>query len=465
MYLAVGTNGSTGASTTTVTYSLDGSSWNTVANDPFAGVSGGVGYGVCWDGHQWIVVGTNVNPSTLQPSTRTIAVSSGGTGGWTAVGNDPFTGGAAYSVAFNGDQYIVAGTNGGSLFYGGTAGTRTLASTAKGVPLYGATLPAPANSTVLSYNSNKSVGNLKAIADDPFGRGNAYGIAWNGQNWLAVGTSIPVGATGVSGTVSTAAVSSDGVNWTKSNPFGLGIGYNATWSGNNWVLSGTNAPPFSTDSPTVVSVYGQNGFNWVNGTNPLSSTPNTVQYCVGVKNNITGAPINKVNSFGTDAGVLQYGDGNGNFTGNPSIYVEGDGVNTRLQLVTPTIYPDNIVDSVGSTGAAGEVLTSTGSGLQWAAGGGGGGAPVGGGGGGSGWNYYVQSGMSQDSTIRIELSTPIAETDKVLAIIMSSATNRVKTAEPASPLSGFSTAINVVVETGLSGGEIIFWTNVPELTL
>jgi hypothetical protein len=357
-YIAVGSDDASGVtvSTYTVALSNDGVNWERSTTDPFAGVSGGVGFGVCWDGRQWVAVGANSNPSRPGQSTSTIAVSADGNT-WTNLSNDPFVGGSCYAVGYNGSQYVFAGTNGGSLFVNGaTAGSYTLAVTQAGSQL---------------YREDSFLG--APVTNDPFKSGNAYGVAWNGTKWLAVGTSVGPGVTGIT-SVNTAAVSKDGVNWLPTKPFNNGIGYGVAWNGNTWVLSGTDVPSGDlTTVPTVLNVFGNDGLNWNVSGPAVPPTAESVQYTVAVKNTLAGVVTPHTVSSGQD-GFVQYSDGNGNFVSAPGVYIDSNTLYGDL-LTSQAFTTTNFVDAHGSTGMEGEVLTVTGNVLTWN-------APTGGGGGG-----------------------------------------------------------------------------------
>jgi len=347
-YVAVGSNDFRAASVNeyTTTVSVDGKNWSRVPNDPFnipvpLVASTGVGNAICWDGHQWIAGGANTHPDFNSAySTITIATSPDGIT-WTSYADTPFVGGAVYAIGYNGSQYVFAGTNGGSLFYNSPPGTFTLQVTEVGTPLVG--------------QGNL---NLIPVANDPFGSGNAYGVAWNGQKWLAVGSSIGPGVTFVSDAY-TAATSSDGLNWTPSSPFGNGIGYGVAWSGNKWALSGTNVAPGATSPPTITNVYSEDGVIWNNGNTTVSYSPDSVQYCVAVKNTLAGVPIPRVVASGV-VGSVQLSDGNGNFVSFPAVsYTSYD---NRLNV--PTLHTNSIV-ARGRSGSEGQVLSTSGGNLIW----------------------------------------------------------------------------------------------------
>ena len=362
LFVAAGTDASTdgGASTRTISTSTDGLNWVAAIQDPFAGETGGVAYGVLWDGTQWIAVGTDTHPFRNLPSTKTILISQDGKtwdSPFTKGISDPFAsenGGVAYAVAYNGTRYVFAGTNGGSLFYGGTAGTYTLATT-----------------------EAHNLSDVQPLATpDPFGNGNAYGVEWNGQRWVATGNNIGPGVTENIAPV-TAAVSTDGLTWETSDPFNGGIGYGVMWSGNEWVLSGTNVSPNTLVPPDYTVVRGKDGVTWAHNsaTDPFgkiagSNEADNVAYTVAVRNRLAGALIPRTSASGA-VGQVQFSDGNGNFRGNAGLVyngtsrLQGDAGNfidfsSFGQLAVagagPVAYPTSgTLTVIGSTGGSGRM--------------------------------------------------------------------------------------------------------------
>ena len=361
LFVAAGTDASAegSASTRTISTSTDGLNWEAVIQDPFAGPTGGVAFGVIWDGTQWIAVGCDTHPSLNLPTTKTIRVSQDGKtwdNPFTKTGTDPFAseaGGVAYAVAYNGTRYVFAGTNGGSLFYGGTAGTYTLA-TAEAYDL----------ATILPLST-----------PDPFGNGNAYGVGWNGQQWVVAGNNLGPGSTARPAPAS-AAVSFDGLTWETSDPFNGGIGYGVMWSGNEWVLSGTNVSPSALSmSADYTIVKGSDGVTWTHNsaTDPFGKSfgnddAANVAYTVGVRNQLAGVVIPKTSASGS-FGEVQFSDGNGNFRGSTGLVYDGtsklQGGSGNLidfsytdQLVLegagPVAYPTSgTLTVIGCTGATG----------------------------------------------------------------------------------------------------------------
>ena len=351
IYIAVGSNTTdeNAASTRTVMYSYNGREWQAVGGtDPFASSQGGVCFATCWDGRKWIIVGSDVNPLNTNGyiSTKNIAISSTGKNSWTSITDELFQGGTIYSVATNDDYYLFAGTNGGSLYGNQSAGTLTL-----GI--------APVESLL---NADPPI---VPVINDPFKRGNAYGVAWSGTKWLVVGCSTPPNGGLSSDPVITAAESSDGYNWTTSRPFGNGIGYGVVWSGNEWVISGTDVAVGDDDVvPTKTIMYGQDGKVWKTGTSSVLPIAGSVEYCVGLKNDLTGCPVFRNASAGITINQVQYGDGYGGFKSDDTVFIEEIDGNAILR--SEYIRTTNIIDNNGVTGNDGQVLTKAEGVIIWA---------------------------------------------------------------------------------------------------
>jgi hypothetical protein len=344
MYVAVGSNDATGVTlnTNTVYSSTDRIHWTPAAVDPFASVNSGVAFTVCWTGRIWVIGGANVSPADTSGVLSTSNIYSSPDGvNWTKVDSNFFNGGTVYSIAYNGGRYVFAGTNGGSLFYTNTNGTATIATCTDAQFL---------NSSLEGITNT----------NDPFGSGNANGVAWNGEYWLAVGTNTPPVGQEPS-TIVNAAFSDDGLTWSVTSPFGNGIGYGVAWSGNDWVLSGTDVKASLFVPPAVTSVYGRDGINWKAGTNAVAPTAESVQYAVAVKNTLAGVPVPTVFAAGREGGELQLSDGNGNFVSDAGLYF------SESKLVVPTLNAGDISDFTGSTGYANHTLTKNAeNNLAWA---------------------------------------------------------------------------------------------------
>ena len=106
------------------------------------------------------------------------------------------------------------------------------------------------------------------------GAGAAYGIAWNGNTWVAVGQ--PSGP-------STAyiAYSTNGINWTgvSRTPF-TQIGLGVCWNGVRFVASGKGGNSLA---------YSADGINWFKGYNGFS-TQSTTQIFTNYGNSVCSNP-------------------------------------------------------------------------------------------------------------------------------------------------------------------------------
>lgn len=97
--------------------------------------------------------------------------------------------------------------------------------------------------------------NWISATDNPFTGGQSNGIAWNGSYWVAVGVN--------SGATVCIAKSSDGMTWTNStdNPFSGNGAYKIGWNGSYWVAIGANS------GSTVCIAISTDGMTWTASTN------------------------------------------------------------------------------------------------------------------------------------------------------------------------------------------------------
>jgi hypothetical protein len=168
--------------------------WFPVVTDPF---SGGEAYQIVFNGTYWVAVGYNIVDAQPTPTTTvTIARSIDGTS-WVPAPVDPFagTGGFGSSVAWNGTYWVAVGTN--------SSNSVTAAKSTDGL-------------------------NWTIATSDPFGvSGAGNSVAWNATNsyWLAVGV-FTAGAGGAAYSRST-----DGLTWTTFAvpSFGAGELYKIIW--------------------------------------------------------------------------------------------------------------------------------------------------------------------------------------------------------------------------------------------
>jgi hypothetical protein len=302
LWVAVGSNGD---STVTIATSSDGITW-TAATSPF---NGGVGQGIAWNGSLWVAVGTDYSSD----STVTIATSSDGIT-WTATTN-LFEAGQGNGIAWNGSLWVAVGANSGSTvtiltspdattwtaranpFEGNsvsgiawngslwvalgnnTDNTVNIATSPDGItwtartdmfdfggtcvasrrPLYPPPTPQFTEAFCVAGGNGPNTiaysydGLTWNASTSPFD-GTAYGIAWNGSLWLAVGSD--------GNSTLTIVSSPDGITWTaRTNPFDGGVGQGIAWNGSLWVAVGY--------SPTVSIATSSDGIIWDYTSNPF----------------------------------------------------------------------------------------------------------------------------------------------------------------------------------------------------
>jgi hypothetical protein len=210
-----------GSGTNVVGYSSDGMNWTASGTQPFDSY----GSGIAWNGSYWVAVGYSGNTGV------NIAVSTDGST-WTPSTNNPFAGGFTAAVVWGQNKWVAVGASSGS--------TVTLATSPDGmhwtpsntfgegqgasVAWNGSYFLAGGNNSDYSQSMFKSYDGVTWVhtTNSPIDGGIAYGIAWNGGSWVAVGNV---------GTM--IAVSSDGMNWTAATnnlfsgggAYGVSAGY------------------------------------------------------------------------------------------------------------------------------------------------------------------------------------------------------------------------------------------------
>jgi hypothetical protein len=259
-----------------IAYSYDGINWiglgvgslsSPIPTKPFE-----IGNGVAWNGSMWVAVG----------DLYYIAYSYDGIN-WTGIFPAPFSTNA-YGISWAGSRWVAVGNGTNCIAYssngitwsGLTLGASRFTTQGYGVA-WNATLPnvdiqhpmiacGEGTNHTLAYSPDgiKWTGLGKTIFGDipPFVTGKAYGTAWNGNIWVAVGQG-----------TSTLAYSYDGVSWKGLNsvssppsPFAQ-AGYGVAWNGTVFVAVGTG---------TNSIAYSYDGINWTG----VLSTPFTVGYGV-----------------------------------------------------------------------------------------------------------------------------------------------------------------------------------------
>jgi hypothetical protein len=255
-FVAVGTNSD---NTVSIATSTDGLTWKPSFNNPF---SGGAAQGIAWNGSYWVAVGSSVigGPS--------IATSPDGMT-WTDASNNPFSNGIARGIAYSPSQnkWVVVGNGPGGICIATSTDGMTWLNASNnpfsGGEGYGIAYSSLQNKWVAVGRNSGAIVCIATSPDgmtwtdasnNPFSGGYGNGIAYSPSqnNWVAVGN----------GSVNI-ATSPDGMTWTDSsnNPFSGGLGYGIAWSGSLWVAVGRNS------DQTVCIASSPDGMTWTNASN------------------------------------------------------------------------------------------------------------------------------------------------------------------------------------------------------
>lgn len=253
-----------GEGTTALATSPDGVNW-TSRTTPFT-----VGYGVAWNGTLWVAVGSG---------THTIAYSYNGIT-WTGAGTTLAIEGRG--VAWNGSLWVAVGSGTGP-------GSHTIATSLDGITWTGRGVAAFRFSALgvtwtgarwiavgtiamldiaIAYSTD-GISWTKAAGGTLFNTARA--VAWNGQ--LAVAVGLP----GAAGTYPI-ATSPDGVTWTARVAWTLNASsaYGIAWNGTNWV-AGADSAQFAGAGANHTIATSPDGITWTGrGTSTFSTT------CYGV---------------------------------------------------------------------------------------------------------------------------------------------------------------------------------------
>ena len=208
-----------GGNSNSLLWSTDGNIWSgsTNGSSMFTTRVSGIAYG----GGKWVAVGISSGAAKIAYSTD------GKT--WSGATNSSIFGSAPIGVAYSGSRWVATAQAGG-----GVNPKTTIAYSDDGI-----TWTATANSTSIFTTT-------------------AYGVAWGGGKFVAVG----------SGT-NTIAYSTDGITWsgtTNGNSVISSLGYSVAYNGSQWVVAGQG---------TNTLAYSSNGTTWsgsTNGNSVISST-------------------------------------------------------------------------------------------------------------------------------------------------------------------------------------------------
>jgi hypothetical protein len=246
--------------------SSDGSNWTPSFTQPF--ISGNA-YGIAWNGSYWVAVGDNNSNATSFTSTDGSI--------WTASLTNPYTTvdgfERMYGIAWNGSYWLEVGiTTDGSVSIATSPDGSTWTASSnpfpsilddKGgiVPGFGRAVSWNGSYWIVvgSSGDNSVTAAISSNGSDwstanPFAEGTGYAIAWNGSNWCAVGT----------GSSASAGISSDGFGWSSSDPFAGGTGYGIIWNGSLWIAVGRSS------DASISIVYSPDGLTWSSSSNIFS---------------------------------------------------------------------------------------------------------------------------------------------------------------------------------------------------
>jgi hypothetical protein len=267
-----------GLSSITIASSPDGTTWTDRSSGIFSGIANAAGYGVSWNGEQFVAVGYG--------ATNTIATSPDGIT-WTGRGRTVFTG-AGYGVTYGAGLWVAVG-NGGNFIASSPDGITWTGRGAGVFTNFGLGVAFGGNLFVAVGEGTNTIA-TSADGITWTGRGatiftQGRGVAWNGYMWVAVG-----------GGTNTIAYSYDGINWT-----GLGTtifstkAFRIAWNGRLWVAVGNGTNEIAT-SPDGINWTGRavgtiftgagsaiawNGTKFVaggSGTNTLADSPNGINW-------------------------------------------------------------------------------------------------------------------------------------------------------------------------------------------
>jgi len=218
----------TGAGTNSLAYSYDGINWTGIGTSIFT-----EGFGIAWGQGRFVATGSGSNWA---------ATSINGIN-WTASGSTIFT--TPYKLAIGNGLWIATGINNGA--------------------------------SSLAYSSNGLT--WSPVSPNPFSI-SAYDVAWNGSQWLAIGTDV----------TNNVAYSSNGLTWTAINVPNISV-KGLVSAGSYWYLTG------ATVSDSVI-FRSSNGITW----STVSSTFFGPAYTIVAK---------QLYPYGTKGSTLTIACGNG----------------------------------------------------------------------------------------------------------------------------------------------------------
>lgn len=240
-------------------YSSNGTHWALVDTSSASEVfSNGNAVGVAWNGTTWLATGWGSN---------TLAYSSDGFN-WTSVsGSGPLLGGQAIRAAWNGTLWAATGSGAGFAYSYDSSNwfpvSSSPTSNARGIAWNGSYFVATGGGPSTICTSSDGItwtgvdvsSNVFAAGDGSLPNG-GWGVAWNGAMWVAVGQGIVDISEEITGAKS--VYSYDGSTWLEGDlttVAGEGVAFGVAWNGNVWIAAGADASAHSI-------AYSSNGINW-----------------------------------------------------------------------------------------------------------------------------------------------------------------------------------------------------------
>jgi hypothetical protein len=252
----------------TIFYSNNGVDWNPAANNVFTGVSG-TGYAIAWNGSRWVAGGVD----GAGAGATHLAYSDNNGINWTAVTSPSLT--TVHSAIWTNQKWLAVGSGGGKWIIdsddNGTTWTDINPSTnisltnCYEITWNGSIFVAVGDGSgnTIIYSDPHSYTTWHTTTN-PFST-QCNSVAWNGRMWVAVG--IGSSAIAYSNTDGSGNIILDGSGnmiWTNASST-LTDGYGVAWNGQIWVAGGVGGP---------FIVYSYDGITWINGIifNPNSIT-------------------------------------------------------------------------------------------------------------------------------------------------------------------------------------------------
>jgi hypothetical protein len=235
----------------TIHYSNNGVNWNPAANNVF---TGGTGFAIAWNGSRWVAGGDTGATSLAYSDDNGI--------NWTAATSPSLT--KVYSAIWTNQQWLAVGSGGGKWIIDSVDNGATWTDISTNISLTNCYEIAWNGSIFVAAGDGS--GNT-IIYSDPYSYTTwhtttnpfstlCHSVAWNGRMWVAVGigsSAIAYSITDGSGNI--ILDGSGNMIWTNASS-NLTDGYGVAWNGQIWVAGGVGGP---------FIVYSYDGITWING--------------------------------------------------------------------------------------------------------------------------------------------------------------------------------------------------------